>query len=84
MGVTAGVVLRLVDRIAGLGHHIYTDNLYTSLQLYAELRRRGFEACGTMRLNRRGVPPEAKSSLPKGERRAVRIDDNLSVVQWHD
>ena len=37
-----------------------------------------------MRLNRRGVPPEAKSSLPKGERRALRIDDNLSVVQWHD
>ena len=84
MGVTEGVVLMLVDPIAGLGHHLYTDNLYTSPQLYAELRRRGFEACGTMRLNRRGVPPEAKSSSPKGERRAVCIDDNLRVVQWHD
>ena len=84
MGMTAGVVLHLVEPIRGLGHHLYTDNYYTSPALYAELRRHGFEACGTLRLNRRGVPPEAKATLRKGERRAVVVDDYTAVIQWHD
>ena len=84
MGMTAGVVLHLAEPIRGLGHHLYTDNYYTSPALYAELRRRGFEACGTLRLNRRGVPPEAKATLRKGERRAVVVDDYTAVIQWHD
>ena len=84
LGMTAGVVLRLVEPICGLGHHLYTDNLYTSPRLYAELRLRGFEACGTLRFNRRDVPPEAKATLRKGERRAVVVDENMAVVQWHD
>ena len=82
--MTAGVVLRLAEPIRGLGHHLYTDNLYTSPELYTELHHRGFEACGTLRLTRRGVPPEAKVTLKKGEKRAVTVDDNLAVVQWHD
>ena len=84
LGMTAGVVLRLVEPICGLGHHLYTGNLYTSPRLYAELRLRGFEACGTLRLNRRDVPPEAKATLRKGERRAVAVDENMAIVQWHD
>ena len=84
LGMTAGVVLRLAEPIRGLGHHLYTDNLYTSPELYTELHHRGFEACGTLRLTRRGVPPEAKVTLKKGEKRAVTVDDNLAVVQWHD
>ena len=84
MGMTAGVVLRLVEPITGLSHHLYTDNFYTSPALYAELRRRGFEACGTLRLNRQGVPSEAKVTLQKGQSRAVAVADDLSVVQWHD
>ena len=66
LGMTAGVVLRLVEPICGLGHHLYTDNLYTSPRLYAELRLRGFEACGTLRLNRRDVPPRGKGDPEKG------------------
>ena len=81
MGATAGIVLRLIEPITGRGHHLYTDNFYTSPTLYAELR---LEACGTLRLNHRGVPPEAKSALKKGERRSVPVDDNLAIVQWHD
>ena len=84
MGTTAGIVLRLIEPVSGRGHHLYTDNLYTSPALYSELHRLGFEACGTLRLNRRGVPPEAKSALSKGESRTIPVDDNMAVVQWHD
>lgn len=76
--------MRLVDPICGRGHHLYTDNLYTSPGLFAELRVQGFGACGTLRLNRRGVPPEVKKSLKKGEKRAIPLDESMNVVQWHD
>ena len=82
--MTAAVVLRLVEPISGLGHHIYMDNFYTSPALFLRLRSLGFEACGTLRLTRRGVPPEAKSRLEKGERRLFPVDEGMSVVQWHD
>ena len=77
-------MLRLVHPISGRGHHLYTDNFYTSPALYSELQRLGFEACGTLRLNRRGVPPEAKSALSKGESRTIPVEDTMKVVQWHD
>ena len=59
--------------------HLYTDNFFTSPELYSELHSRGFEACGTLRLNRHGVPPEAKDNLQKGERRAVSVDQGMAV-----
>ena len=66
LGMTAAVVLRLVQPICGRGHHIYFDNLYTSPTLFTRLQSQGFAACGTLRLNRRGVPPEAKMRIERG------------------
>ena len=76
LGMTAAVVLRLVEPICGLGHHMYMDNLYTSPVLFRELRFRGFEVCGTLRLNRREIPLEAKGKLEKGE-----SDSSRSMTQ---
>ena len=84
LGVTTGVVLRLLELICGRAHHLYTHNLYTSAALFAELHARGFEAGGTLRLNRRGVLLEAKSTLQKGESRAVTVNNQMAVVQWCD
>ena len=78
------MVLRLLEPLSGLGHHVYMDNYYTSPGLFAELHKRGFEACGTLRLDRRGVPREAKAALRKGNRRAISVDDDMAIVQWHD
>ena len=60
------------------------DNFYTSPALFSRLRSLGFGACGTLRLNRRGVPAEAKSRLEKGERLLVSVDEGMNLVQWHD
>ena len=65
LGKTAGVVLRLVEPVSGLGHHVYTDNLYTSPGLFTELRLRGFQACGTLHLDRWGTPMETKERFPR-------------------
>ena len=37
---------------------LYTDNFYTSPQLYRTLYDKGFNACGTVRVNRTGFPKE--------------------------
>ena len=84
LGMTSAVVLRMVEPLQNRGHHLYMDNLYTSPKLFRELHLLGFEACGTLRLNRKGVPPEVKTVMKKGERRRVALDDDLNIVQWHD
>ena len=81
--MTENVVLKVVKAICGRGHHLYTDNVYTSPSFFLQLRFRGFHACGTLRLNRRGVPPEARVKLKKGEQQVVPLDDTMKVVQWH-
>ena len=81
LGSTAGIVFCLTEPICGRGHHLYTENFYTSPALFADC---GFEACGTLRLNHRGVPLEANAVLKRGERRSIPVHRNMTVVQWHD
>ena len=70
-GVTHAVVMRLVDPIKQRGHHVYLDNYYTSPRLFSDLNTNGFGVCGTVRLDRRGLPPSMKSmkkNMRKGEK----------------
>lgn len=76
--------MALVEKLQGRGHHIYTDNYYSSPALFTELREKGFGACGTVRVNRRGVPPEIKKNLAKGEICSVAIDETMVALKWAD
>ena len=78
------VVIALVEKLDGRGHHVYVDNYYTSPALFSELRERGFGACGTVRVNRRGMPPELKKNLEKGSICLVAIDDSMMALKWAD
>ena len=82
--MTSSVALRLVEPLQGRGHHLYMDNFYTSPLLFRKIHEQGFEACGTLRLNRKGVTPEVKTPIKKGESRTVDVDEKLNIVQWHD
>ena len=68
-GHTHSVVMKLVEGLEKKGHHIYCDNFYSSPALFTNLRENGFCACGTLRINRRGVPSRIKSKvkLKKGD-----------------
>ena len=75
IGVTEAVVLELVKGLEGRGHFVFTDNYYTSPSLASSLKQRGFGLCGTVRVNRRGIPLEIKTTkLAKGE---------VSIVSSH-
>lgn len=78
------VVVALVEKLQERGHHIYTDNFYSSPDLFAELREQGFGACGTVRVNRRGLPPELKKNLSRGEVCSLAIDKSMMALKWAD
>ena len=56
VGMTHKVVTDLVRPIYGKGHYVYMDNYFSSPALFEELQYNQVGACGTLRLNRRGVP----------------------------
>ena len=95
-GKSAATVLELLDKlppqIAKLPFHICCDNLFTSLDLLAEIQRRGFQGTGTMRGNR--LPKANKltdinafKKMPKGtmeEVTAASSGSKVAVVRWID
>ncbi|KAJ8352145.1 hypothetical protein SKAU_G00236210 [Synaphobranchus kaupii] len=58
-GIGHSTVMTLMNHgnLLGKGHTVYTDNLYTSPALYKALHAQNTGACGTVRVNRRGMPP---------------------------
>ena len=62
----------------GKGHHIYTDNFYTSPHLLDELHLQDTYLCGTVKLNRLGMPP----SFAKANPDRVKLDHGEYVFRW--
>lgn len=56
-GLGSRVVLDLTQHLRGKNYHIYMDNYFSSPTLFQELYDYGLFACGTVRTNRRGLPP---------------------------
>ena len=78
------VVVSLLEGLEGRGHHVYMDNYYTAPALFTELRDLGFGACGTVRVNRRGLPPEIKMTLAKGDMTSMQVDESMMALKWMD
>ena len=57
-GLCTRVVLDLMSGLENYGMSLYTDNYYTSPELYLALYRRGINACGTVRVNRKYFPKD--------------------------
>ena len=55
---THAVVMKLIEGLESKGHHVYMDNYYSSPTLFLDLDEKGFGACGTVSINRRGMPIE--------------------------
>jgi hypothetical protein len=49
--------MELTSYLQNKGYRVYTDNYYTSPELFSELLENGFDACGTVRANRKGISP---------------------------
>ena len=77
-------MLELLKGLEGRGHHVFTDNFYSSPALFRDLRDLGFGACGTVRVNRRGLPAAMKATLAKGDTTSALIDETMMALKWMD
>ena len=83
-GYPHAVVLALLEGLEGRGHHVFMDNYYSSPNLFQDLRDLGFGACGTVRVNRRGLPAAMKATLAKGDTTSALIDETMMALKWMD
>ena len=84
MGLGEAVVLSLVRELEGRKHDIYMDNFYSSPSLFTQLARRGFGACGTVNVKRRGMPTEMQREIAKGEVIAIDLHQGMMALKWKD
>ena len=71
-------------RLKNKGYCVFLDNFYSSQALFQDLLGEGFEACGTLRSNRKGIPEDVKTAkLRKGESHFSK-DDSLLFMKWKD
>ena len=86
-GATKDIVMNLLEPLLGKGHIVYMDNYYTSPELVAELKLAHTGATGTVRANRRKLPPSIKTvsnSLKRGEAAKYWSTDHMTAFAWHD
>ena len=85
VGLTHRVVTDLVDVIYDKGHIIYMDNYFSSPALFDELADNQTGACGTLCVNRRGVPNAIKSAkLKSGDSHLAVRDEKKLFISWFD
>nr|CAI5843095.1 unnamed protein product [Callosobruchus analis] len=84
-GLAEKIVLDLTDCYLNQGTTIVTDNYCTSPSLAKNLLAKETHLLGTLRKNRRGLPPEViKAKLKKGEITETEHKDGFVVAKWKD
>lgn len=79
------IVLELIDGLMDEGRVVCGDNFYTSLPLVQELLQRKTFYCGTLRVNRKGIPIDfIKRKQKKGEVDSVVNQEGIKIVKWTD
>ena len=74
----------MINRYLNRGHHLYTDNYYTSPTLFSHLYSRGTGACRTLRQNRKHVPLGIKNAKPPKGETAVMSNGPLVILKHAD
>ena len=78
------VVMELTQELQGKGYHVYMDNFYASPGLCKYFYAKGFGSCGTLRLDRKGVPKWFRTAtVIKGEVLTYN-DAPVMGLKWHD
>lgn len=81
---TRKIVLQLVEPLLHKGYTIWMDNFYNSIELAKQLKEWGTDCVGTIRLNRKNIPPIIKNTkLRKGEIIAKQCEA-ITLLKWMD
>lgn len=86
-GLASRIVKTLLEGLENRGHVVYLDNFYSSVNLFTDLQGIGFGACGTVRVNRKGLPQDMKViKKKKGDLPDIWIDKQSKILacSWQD
>lgn len=86
-GLCTRVVLDLMSGLENYGMSLYTDNYYTSPELYLALYRRGINACGTVQVNRKYFPKDLVHKSTRNVQRGFydyRSNGPVLAAVWFD
>ena len=83
---THATVTELTRKTEGRGHKLYMDNYFSSPELFDDLAKKQIYCCGTVRLNRRGMPQDLAPKTIKLKRGDIRVRTraDLTAVLWRD
>lgn len=89
LGLGAGVVYLLSQRITEANHKLYFDNYFTTYNLLELLAEKKIHAAGTARVCRFANPPlqsdKMMAKMPQGScDEAVSHDGKVALVKWFD
>ncbi len=84
-GQAYDVVMNIMSPLLGKGHSVYTDNFYSSPQLFQDLLENSTFATGTVRRNRKNFPKllDTVSKINRGHS-IFAYHDNITVCRWFD
>jgi hypothetical protein len=78
------IVIELMEPYLQNGHTVFVDNWFTSPSLFLNLAERKTNAVGTVRVNRKNMPQQFKSTkMGKGETKVV-YSHKMMALQWMD
>ncbi|KAL2099439.1 hypothetical protein ACEWY4_005919 [Coilia grayii] len=81
-GLAHHVVMELVKPYYGSHLSVFMDNFYSGVPLFEDLKAHGVNACGTIRSNRKGIPPKPQAMV-KHQYQVAQKDD-LTFCAWQD
>lgn len=84
LSLSSRIVMTLVEDYLDLGHCIVMDNYYSSPELFLNLVKRKTDAIGTVRSNRKSLPPDFRNSRLQKNERIARYSKKLMVLKWLD
>lgn len=84
LGHSHAVVLELLEGYLNEGRTLFCDNFYTGIPLAENLAAKNTYICGTMRINRKGVPQDIKDKLKKGECIGRQCQHGTKLIRWVD
>ncbi|KAJ8946215.1 hypothetical protein NQ318_013026 [Aromia moschata] len=82
-GKSGSIALTLTEKYWGNGHRLYTDNWYTSSLLFQFLFENKMNCCGTVKANRKCMPPFDKKKAARGKIQHFSTD-TLLAIKWTD
>lgn len=86
-GLGPSVVLKLTAPFKGLGHFVFYDNFFSTVNLACTLLEHyNTYSCGTARSNRKKFPSGLKNiKLDRGESRSAVVENsNVNCIVWQD